>query len=321
MKHVLLIALSLFTISSAAFGQVASGSAKEPSEKTVIERLGYPLDSKLLIIHADDLGMAHSVNAASTKALDHGLVNSASLMVPCPWFPEIAAYTRSHPEADWGLHLTLTSEWKYYRWGPVLSRDRAKTLLDRDGYLYPTGAEVAAHSDIGEVEAEMRLQIARAKAFGIKPTHLDSHMGTLYQNRVLLGVLLRVGRDNGLPVMVSREWLDRDESLRSLLGPNDIVINRIVSIVPNVLADEWEDFYVRTIKNIQPGITEMIVHLAYDDEEMRAATIDHTDWGARWRQRDFELFTSEKLRRVLQESNVKLITWRELGKTIAGPER
>jgi len=321
MKHILLIVLLLFTISSLALGQVASSSAKEESEKTLVERLGYPSDAKLLIIHADDLGMAHSVNAASNKALENGLVNSASLMVPCPWFAEIAAYARSHPETDLGLHLTLTSEWKFYRWGPVLSRDRVKTLLDRDSYLYPTKVEAAAHSDIGEVEAEIRSQIARAKAFGIQPTHLDSHMGTLYQNRALFAVLLRVGRDNGLPVMISREWFDRDQYLPSLLGPNDIVIDRIISIAPNVLIEKWEDFYVGAIKSIQPGITQIIVHLAYDDEEMRAATINHPDWGARWRQRDFNLFTSEKFCRLVRESNIKLITWRELGKTIARPER
>jgi hypothetical protein len=307
-------------MSSPALGQMALSSTTEQSEKTLVEKLGYPPDAKLLIIHADDLGMAHSVNAASIKALEKGLVNSASLMVPCPWFAEIAAYARSHPEADLGLHLTLTNEWKYYRWGPVLSGDRVKTLLDRDGYFYRTGGEVTRHSDIGEVEAEIRSQISRGKAFGVQPTHLDSHMGVLFQNKVLLEVLLRVGRDNGLPVMISREWFDRHHYLPSLLGPNDIVLNKIIIINPKVPTEEWEEFYVKAIESIQPGLTEIIVHLAYDDEEMRAVTNSRPDWGAKWRQRDFNLFTSEKLRQLLQENSVKLITWRELGKTIVRPE-
>jgi predicted glycoside hydrolase/deacetylase ChbG (UPF0249 family) len=322
MKQILLVILLLLTSTSSVLGQAASAGTKEQSsKKTLLERLGYPPDTKLLIVHADDLGMAHSVNAASIKSFNAGLVNSGSIMVPCPWFAEIAAYARTHSEADLGLHLTLTSEWKFYRWGPVLSSNRVKTLLGRDGYLYPTEVEAAAHVDSQEVEAEIRAQIDRAKAFGIEPTHLDSHMGTLYQNKTLFEVLLRVAHDNRLPVMISREWFSTTQYLPALLGPDDVVIDRIISIVPNVPAERWADFYTEAIKGIQPGITQIIVHIAYDDEEMRAATSDHPDWGAGWRQRDFDFFTSEKLRHLLRENNIKLITWREIGKLIAKPQR
>jgi predicted glycoside hydrolase/deacetylase ChbG (UPF0249 family) len=316
MRITALVTLLLFTVAPSGLRQMASVSAQEQPKKTLVERLGYPPDAKLLIIHADDLGMARSVNAASVKALEAGAINSASIMVPCPWFPEIAAYARTHPEADLGLHLTLTSEWKHYRWGPVLSKDRVTTLLDRDSYLHLTEAEAAARADLREVEAEIRAQVARAKEFGIQPTHLDSHMGTLYQNRALFELLLRVGRDNKLPVMISREWFDRAQYLSSIIGPDDVVIDRVVSIEPSVPAQKWEDFYAGAIKSLQPGVTEMIVHLAYDDEEMRAATVDHPDWGAGWRQRDFDVFMSEKFRRLIRENNIKLITWREIGKLI-----
>ena len=159
-------------------------SPLQTATKTLVERLGYPRDAKLLIVHADDLGAAHSINSASIKALESGLVSSASIMVPCPWLPEIAAYARAHPETDFGVHLTLTSEWSLYRWGPVLGKERVPTLLDSSGYLYPLENEAAAHMDIKEAEAEIRAQIARARALGIQPTHLDSHMGTLYQGAV-----------------------------------------------------------------------------------------------------------------------------------------
>src|SRR6266481_1816323 len=170
--------------------------------KTLVERLGYPRDAKLLIVHADDLGAAHSINTASIKGLESGLVSSASIMIPCPWLPEIAAYARAHPEADLGLHLTLTSEWSLYRWGPVLGKDRVPSLLDSSGYLYHLEDEAASHMDAKEAEAEIRAQIARAKALGIQPTHLDSHMGTLYQNQALFETLIRVARENKLLIRV-----------------------------------------------------------------------------------------------------------------------
>lgn len=235
-------------------------------------------------------------------------------MVPCSWFTEIAAYARSHREADLGLHLTLTSEWALFRWGPVLSKERVPSLFDTNGYLYPTETEAAAHVNVQEVEAEIRAQIARARAFGIEPTHLDSHMGTLYQSKALFETLLRVARDNRLPVRMSKEWLADSPFLKSIIGPEDVLIDHLISMEPSVTAEHWNDFYTNALKNLQPGVTEMIIHIAYDDEEMRAVTFEHPDWGAAWRQRDFQFFTGDKFRQLLEENHIKLITWREIGK-------
>src|SRR5918993_3226454 len=154
MKHF----LKIFTL-LALLLVVASVQAQD---RTLAERLGYPKDAKLLIVHADDLGMTHSVNAATIKAFETGLVNSGSIMVPCPWLSEIATYARANPQADLGLHLTLTSEWTSYRWGPVTPKDRVKSLLDKDGYLYLTESEAASKIDPKEVELEIRAQIERA---------------------------------------------------------------------------------------------------------------------------------------------------------------
>ena len=312
-----LVGSLIFAATLAAQSPPASG----PAPKTLLERLGYPPNAKLLIVHADDLGMAHSINRASIKGLESGLVSSASIMVPCPWLPEIAAYARSHRDADLGLHLTLTSEWALYRWGPVLPKERVPSLLDGNGYLYPTESEAAARIDPKEAEAEIRAQIARAKALGIEPTHLDSHMGTLYQTQALFETLLRVARDNKLPSRVSKEWFTTAPYLPSLLGPDDVVVNSIISIEPQVTAEGWSKFYTDAVKNLQPGITEMIVHLAYDDEEMRGVAFEHPNWGSEWRQRDFQFVTSEAFRKLLQENNVKLVTWREISKRLQNGPR
>jgi len=223
----------VFAISTATVHPTQTSRSVSPTAaKTLVERLGYPPDTKLLIVHADDLGMAHSINVASIKGLETGLVSSASIMIPCSWLPEIAAYARTHPEADLGLHLTLTSEWSLYRWGPVLAKERVPSLLDSGGYFYATETEAAAHIDPKEAEAEIRAQIARARALGIQPTHLDSHMGTLYQNQALFETLFRVAHDNKLLIRVSKEWFAVAPFLPSLLGPDDVVVNSVLVSSP-----------------------------------------------------------------------------------------
>ena len=310
MKSTTVIALC---ISAVVLVLAPSVSAQKPS---LAERLGYPANAKLLIVHADDLGMAHSVNAATIKGFESGLVNSGSIMVPCPWFSEIAAYARANPQADLGLHLTLTSEWTSFRWGPVTSKDRVSSLLDKNGYFYLLESEAAAKANPKEVEVEIRAQIERARAFGIQPTHLDSHMGTLYQNKALFEVFLRVARDYKLPVRVAKAWFGQADFLPETLKPDDVFIDRILDINTTVAPADWATFYADAIKKLEPGVTEVVIHLAYDDAEMRGATVDHPNWGAAWRQRDLDFFTSEAFRELLREQQIKLITWRELGKLL-----
>ncbi|MGH9823185.1 MAG: polysaccharide deacetylase family protein [Blastocatellia bacterium] len=295
---------------------VATESSRQSEGKTLAERLGYSKDAKLLIIHADDLGVAHSVNAASLKALDSGAITSGSIMMPCPWITEIAAYMRTHPDADLGLHLTLTSEWQSYRWGPVASKDKVHSLLDREGYLYPTEGEAASHMDPREAEIEIRAQVERALALGIHPTHLDAHMGTLFRTKPLFEALLRVAHDYHLPFLDATDFFVEGPYLKASLGPNDVVIDHMTTISPSVTPDHWADFYRDAIKNLKPGVTEFIIHLGYDDAEMQAITVNHPDWGAAWRQRDFNFFTSPECRKILEENDVKLVTWRQSGKLV-----
>lgn len=312
--HCLKFSLAVFLSIAAAI----SASAQS-APKSLAEKLGYPPNTKLLIVHADDLGVAHSVNAASIKALESGAINSASIMVPCPWFPEIADYAKSHPEMDFGLHLTLTSERIYYRWGPVASADKVRSLLDENGYFHHDWTP-ATKIDPQEVEIELRAQIDRAYAMGIRPTHLDSHQYRLDStNKELFEVALRLAHQYKLPFFVTRDWFKDYPYLEKTLGPNDVVIDHTITIDPTVFMEaksapeKWARFYNNAIRSMQPGVTELVIHLAYDDAEMRAATRERDTWGAAWRQHDFDYFTSPAFRQLLQDQNIQLITWRQIG--------
>jgi predicted glycoside hydrolase/deacetylase ChbG (UPF0249 family) len=280
--------------------------------KSLTEKLGFPRDAKLVIVHADDVGMTHSVNAATIKALDTGLVNSASIMVPCPWFPEIAAYAKSHTDIDFGLHLTLTSERVYYRWGPVAPKDKVLSLVDENGYFHHDWSP-DTRIDPKDAEIELRAQIDRAYAMGIRPTHLDSHQYRLIASgKELFEVLLRVAHAYKLPFFVTRDWFAENPYLALSLSANDIVLDHTVTISPSVPPEKWNDFYKAALRSIQPGVTEFVIHVAYADDEMKAATRERDTWGAAWRQRDFDFFTSDEFRRLFQEQNIKLVTWRQL---------
>jgi predicted glycoside hydrolase/deacetylase ChbG (UPF0249 family) len=282
--------------------------------QTLAERLGYPPGTKLIVVHADDLGETHSVNAAAIKALQGGTINSASLMVPCPWFPEIADYAKSHPDADFGLHLTLTSERVYYRWGPVAPADKVPSLVDQNGYFHHEWKE-GEHIDAKEVEIELRAQIERALAMGVRPTHLDSHQYRLIMNgRELFDTMLRVAHEYKLPVFVTRDWFADHPYLQASLGPSDIVLDHTVTIGPEVPPEKWAEFYLNELKNLKPGVTEFVIHPGYDDEELRAATRERSSWGSAWRQRDYDFFTSDQFREILAQQNIKQITWRELAR-------
>ncbi len=289
-------------------------AALAQNKVSVAERLGFGRDAKLLIVHADDVGMTHAVNAATIKALESGGVNSASIMVACPWFPEIADYAKAHPEADFGLHLTLTSERVYYRWGPVAPRDKVPSLVDENGYFWHDWT-AATHIEPKEVELELRAQIERAYAMGIRPTHLDSHQYRLYDNgKELFEVLLRIAHEKTLPFFVVRDWFAEHPYLESSLSPTDIVIDHTVTIDPSVRPEKWADFYRAAIKNLQPGVTEFVIHVAFADEEMTAATRERDTWGAAWRQRDFDFFTGAEFRQLLAQEKIQLVTWRELAR-------
>jgi hypothetical protein len=290
---------------------VASAQTKIIGTKTIAERLGYPADSKLLIIHADDLAVSHSEDAASFDALDKHAASSASIIVPGPWLTEVAAYAKAHPDADLGLHLALTSEWKTYRWGTVASKDTVPSLLDPDGYLWPETGPALQHIKAEEAEREIRAQIEHAIALGIHPTHVDSHMGVLFSRPDLFAAYVKVAHEYKLPFLALRT----PEAAR-VLSDKDLVPDSIAIASPNVTTSGWKDFYLGIVKGLKPGLTELIVHLAHDDAEFQAISVDHPDYGAAWRQRDYDVITSADFKKSLEENHVILIRWRDLKKLL-----
>lgn len=278
------------------------------------ERLGYDKDAILLIIHADDLGVANSVNMASIEALEDGSINSASIMVPCPWFPQIAEYAREHPEMDLGLHLTLTAEWKEFKWDGVSGSSRIPSLLNDENHFPPSVEEVAQQAKVKELEKEITAQVERALAFGLKPTHLDSHMGTLFQTPAFFKAYQRVGKKYKIPVFIPYGSLSSAPQLVDNIMEGQILVDRLFMINPAINDRDWREYYLDCLRNMKPGLNEIIVHLAYDNAEMQAVTIDHPDFGSAWRQRDLEVMQSKEFKELIEERNIQLVTWRDVQK-------
>lgn len=287
-----------------------AGIAYGQSQRTTLERLGYPADARLLIIHADDLGMSHSVNRATFEALEKGWITSASILVPCPWFPEVARWAQANPDADLGIHLALNSEWTGYRWGPVSPASLVPSLLDEHGYLPLIEPTVVANARLPEVELELRAQIERAQRAGIKISHLDTHMGTLARSAELFQLYLRMGEEYAVPV----QFESRAGGRRPPGDPpqEEALIDRVIDIPPGVPAQDWLAHYKSMLQPLPPGVYVLIVHLAYDDEEMRGATWDHPDWGSAWRQRDLGLVRSAEFQSFIREQGFTLVRWRDL---------
>ena len=295
----------------------ASALHAQAKTKNLAERLGYPANAKLLILHGDDLGVAHSVDSASLDALGSGAISSASVMMPTPWITEVAAWSKAHPDADLGLHLTLTAEWDTYRWGSVASKGTVRSLLDSAG-IFPNDVEpVAKRAKPIEVERELRAQVERALALGMKPTHLDSHMGALFATPELMAVYAKVARAYGLPFLALRG--DPKAPPHTSLRANEVALDTVIIAGPEVPRDQWKKFYLDAIAALRPGLTEMIVHLGHDDAELQAVTVNHPDYGAAWRQRDYDAVTSAEFKQALKDNGVILVGWRELQKAARQP--
>jgi predicted glycoside hydrolase/deacetylase ChbG (UPF0249 family) len=270
--------------------------------RTLAQLLGYAGDTRLLIINADDFGMCHAENVATMDGLEQGAFCSATIMAPCPWFEEAAAFARRMPAADIGVHITLTSEWQTYKWGPVAGRGTVPSLVDEQGYFYRDVESVYANARLDEVEIETRAQIERAREAGIDMTHLDSHMGTVQLDVNYHDLYVRLAAEYRLPIrMMARAWM-RDMGLAEIaaqaerlgvLAPDHLWIAGPPH--PEATAAYWTDL----LRNLKPGVNEIYVHAAVDDPEMRAISDS-------WAQRsaDYRFFTAPSTAALLRDLGI-----------------
>ena len=261
--------------------------------------------------------MSHSVNRATFEALEKGWITSSSILVPCPWFPEVVAFAKSHPNADLGIHLALNSEWTTFRWRPITGEDKVPSLLDEQGYMPLDETIVARQARPSEVNIELQAQVDRALKAGIKLSHLDTHMTALVGTPELFQVYQSMGKKYRLPILVG----DYRAPAGVKLDVNESLVQRVIGIDPGVAPKDWLDWYKKALAPLSPGAYELIVHLGYDDEEMRGATADHPDWGAAWRQLDFDTVRSAEFQKFLHEQGFILVTWKDLARASAAAAR
>ena len=283
---------------------------------TLAEKLGYPKDAKLLIIHADDAGLSHSANLATMTAIKKKGITSASIMVPCPWFYEFAEYAKNNPELDIGVHLTFSGEWKYYKWNGVLPSNIIPGFIDTNGYFFSRSIDAAQLATVDEIKQEARAQVERALAFGVNVTHIDTHVGTMFKSPELVKAYLELGKEYGVPVFMYPELYNKmPEETRAAADENLILVEHKCAV--NLKSGlPWNKCYKKAIEETKPGLNLLIVHLAYDNAEMQAICIDHPDYGSAWRQKDFEYVTSAEFKSVLKKNNIYPVTWKMIGEVM-----
>ena len=296
-------------------GSISAGTP----ETTYAERLGWPVGKKVVMFHIDDVGMSHNSNMGAMQALEQGVATSLSIMMPCSWVPEFAAYLKAHPQVDAGLHLTLTSEWNNYRWGPIAGKPTVPVLVDKHGYLWHKVSDVVAHATADEVETEILAQIDKALSMGIRPTHLDAHMGTCFQPQ-FIDRYVKVGIEKDMPMLMfagHMQLIGREaEPFRPLIHRiAENLWNAGLPVIDDLVtqptrASNYEQRKAELIKLLQdmkPGITEIIVHCTVQTE-----VFSHISGSGPAREAELRLLTDPDIKACIKKEGIILTTWREL---------
>lgn len=290
---------------------------------TLLSRLGFKERDRVVIVHADDVGMCHAANLAFWENQAFGLVTCGSAMMPCPWVPELAAWCREHPEADVGVHLTLNSEWRGYRWRPLSTSDPQSGLLDEEGYLWRSVTELHRHMDVDAAIAELRAQVELALASGIDVTHLDTHMGAVAHPQ-LAPAYIQLALEYRLPAMLPRisearmaEWGVSPAMARTLLSKIETLVASGYPILDNLCSarDEGDrlDVYRRLFDTLPTGISHLLLHPSVAGHDLEAIT-DRADL----RFADYACFMSTALQDYVRGQGIHLIGYRRLRTLIRG---
>lgn len=296
-----------------ASSSISAEEAKAPvqAEKSLVERLGFPPNARVLIINADDFGMNHSCNEGTAKALKAGAVTSSTIMVCCPWFEGAVEFASRQPQANLGAHTTLTSEWKRYKWGPVLGRTAVPTLCTDKGYFHEDVMDIYALANLDEAEKEVRAQIDKLLAAGVDVTHIDSHMGAMQYDPTFHERYIRIADSYDLPCRLpgvdllsaigQEGLLDLAKEL-NVLGPEILYMDGPESL------EETESWFKDCMSKLPEGkVSELYIHCAVDTPEMHATT-----GSTERRVADTDFFSDPATLAWIHEQGIELISYREL---------
>ncbi len=267
--------------------------------------LGYPDDARLLIINADDFGMCNSVNEAIFGVLKEGLVRSTTLMMPCPWALHATRFLVNHPEISFGIHLTVISEWPNYRWGPLTSKEKVPSLIDKTGHFYNFEhmSEFLDQVKLDQLEMEFRTQIEAILAANLKPTHLDWHALRIASRTDILELMLGLAKEYKLALrVVGKQWIEKVRSRGVPTNDHDFLDSYLLDPVTKAAR------YVELLRNLPTGLSEWAVHPGLDNAELSAIEPN----GNHIRQRDFDFFTSQRAKEVIREEGIILLDYRAL---------
>jgi len=284
---------------------------------TWAEKLGFPAGKRVIILHADDAGMCDEANIATAQLLINKEIQSAAVMVPCPKADEFIEWALEHPETDVGLHLTLNSEWKTHRWGPVSDPAQVPGLIDPEGMLWHTVPEVLTNATVDEVEAEIRAQIDKAIDMGYQPGHIDTHMGTLYSHPDYVKVFYKLAEEYQIPAnaidlsdslvvdILRKAGYPIDDSFISLAAEYSLPKLDFITWVPygETYEEKIEEFKT-LIRSLSPGLTEIVFHPSVETENLKTITNS-------WQQRvwEAEMFSDPDLIRFFKEEEIIFTNW------------
>jgi len=273
--------------------------------------LGYPDDARLLIINADDFGMCNATNEAIFRTLQEGIARSTTLMVPCPWALHAMHFLADHPEIPFGIHLTVISDWVDYRWGPLTSREKVPSLINKAGYFYDFEhmPEFLAQVSFDQLEMEFRAQIEAVLAAGLKPSHLDWHSLRISGRTDIVDLMFRLAREYGLALRVyGRPSIEKVQ--RQGFPTNDYDFLDSYHLDPATKSAH----YAQILHELPAGLSEWAVHPGLDNAELLAIEPD----GNHIRQTDFDFLISKEAKDIVKAEGIILLDYRALQVVWAG---